>query len=429
MGTVGHLPIHVGFVCPADPESPGALSGAPHRMMRALGHRVAKLSVCRQVIHRPTSLCGVLDAWRRRVPPRLRPCVRSVLRRTARRPTDLPLETTPEDLLARARESSAALTEWTRRVGPDVLFTPYASAELFAHEASTPILYCSDFTARLLTTTYPDYLAQGKSYARACDQIEATAMQRADAAVFPSVAAHASAVRDYGRDPSRTFVVPFGANVTPSEAHRVSPEPPNRDSIELCIVASEPVRKRLDLAVEITEALRSLGVRAVLNSVGCSTTKSRSSPIVRSLGALRLADPRERACLEATIARSHLLLLPSLGEAFGVTVCEAAHFGRPAIVSDAGGLPTIVQHSVTGLLLPVAAGPEEYARAIAALVREPDRYRAMSAAALARAHTLLNWDAWGTGVAALLRSLCGVAGTSAPASPQACPPQFAPPKN
>jgi len=89
------------------------------------------------------------------------------------------------------------------------------------------------------------------------------------------------------------------------------------------------------------------------------------------------------------------MLLPSLAEAFGIAPGEAGHFGRPSVVSDVGGLPTVVQHDKTGVVLPVDAPASKYANAIREYSIDPKRYIAMSHAALERATTVLSWPAWG----------------------------------
>jgi len=44
----------------------------------------------------------------------------------------------------------------------------------------------------------------------------------------------------------------------------------------------------------------------------------------------------------------------SLSESFGVAVLESSACGKPVVVSDVGGLPEIVEHNITGLIVPPA---------------------------------------------------------------------------
>jgi glycosyltransferase involved in cell wall biosynthesis len=79
-----------------------------------------------------------------------------------------------------------------------------------------------------------------------------------------------------------------------------------------------------------------------------------------------------------------IFVCPSLYEGFGIAIVEAMAAGRPVIASDVGGIPEIVVHEDTGLLVPPGdAGA--LADAIAALLSRPDRARALGARGRERA--------------------------------------------
>ena len=100
--------------------------------------------------------------------------------------------------------------------------------------------------------------------------------------------------------------------------------------------------------------------------------------------------------------RSSVVVVPSRGEGFGLVALEAAERGRAAIVSDVGGLPEIVVHGRTGLVVPV--GDEHaLAESIVALAGDPDRVRAMGAAARRRAVEEFSAEAAAAGVEAVYR--------------------------
>lgn len=60
----------------------------------------------------------------------------------------------------------------------------------------------------------------------------------------------------------------------------------------------------------------------------------------------------------------------SRSESFGVAVIEAGACGIPVVVSDVGGLPEVVQHEITGLVVRSEC-PGEAARALEKLVMNP----------------------------------------------------------
>jgi L-malate glycosyltransferase len=80
------------------------------------------------------------------------------------------------------------------------------------------------------------------------------------------------------------------------------------------------------------------------------------------------------------LACADLFLLPSETESFGLAALEALACGVPVVASAVGGLPEVVRHADTGLLVP-PADPEALAAAIASLLDdEPRRLRMAQAA-------------------------------------------------
>jgi glycosyltransferase involved in cell wall biosynthesis len=84
-------------------------------------------------------------------------------------------------------------------------------------------------------------------------------------------------------------------------------------------------------------------------------------------------------------------VIPSLEEGFGIPAAEAMGCEVPVVASDAGGLPEVVEHGVTGLVVPRGDVPA-LAEAIGALLADPERRRRMGVAGRRRALELFDWD-------------------------------------
>lgn len=98
-----------------------------------------------------------------------------------------------------------------------------------------------------------------------------------------------------------------------------------------------------------------------------------------------------------------VVVVPSRGEGFGMVALEAAERGRATIVSDVGGLPEIVDHDTTGLV--VAPGDADaLAAAIVALAGDAARARAFGEAARVRALSEFSADVAAERVEAVYRS-------------------------
>jgi glycosyltransferase involved in cell wall biosynthesis len=78
----------------------------------------------------------------------------------------------------------------------------------------------------------------------------------------------------------------------------------------------------------------------------------------------------------------NLLIVPSLWEGFGLTALEAMAVGVPVVATSVGGLPEIVDHGTTGLLVP-PADEAGLTRGITWMLDHPQEAVEMAAAAKA----------------------------------------------
>ena len=121
----------------------------------------------------------------------------------------------------------------------------------------------------------------------------------------------------------------------------------------------------------------------------------------------------------AEMEQAAAIVVPSLGEGFGMVALEAAERGRPVIASAVGGLPEIVDDGRTGVLVPRGDVPA-LAAAIVDLVRDPSRAAAFGRAARERAFAEFSLDRCADRTDALYREAldrrASAKSTAAPAS-------------
>jgi glycogen(starch) synthase len=113
-------------------------------------------------------------------------------------------------------------------------------------------------------------------------------------------------------------------------------------------------------------------------------------------------EPRE---LEARYAAARVLMAPSWHETFGFAVAEAMARGLAVVASDAGGLSELVEHEVTGLLVP-PRDPEALAAALVTTLADPSRASAIGQEAQRRARSLV----WSERIPAWVEVLRSVGG-------------------
>lgn len=85
--------------------------------------------------------------------------------------------------------------------------------------------------------------------------------------------------------------------------------------------------------------------------------------------------------LPAFYAAADVMVWPAVNEAYGMAMLEAQAAGLPVVAGRTGGVPDVVRDGETGVLCPVGDAAA-FANAVAALLEDTDRLRAMRQRAL-----------------------------------------------
>ena len=88
--------------------------------------------------------------------------------------------------------------------------------------------------------------------------------------------------------------------------------------------------------------------------------------------------------IQSAIERAAIVVVPSMGEGFGMVALEAMERARPVIAAGIGGLGELVEHGETGLLVPPGEA-EPFAEAIVELAGDLSRAARMGEAGRRRA--------------------------------------------
>jgi len=272
-------------------------------------------------------------------------------------------------------------------------------------ECEQPIVVWSDATFAAIVDFYPVYTNVSSETLRNGNALEAAALQRSRLVIYSSDWAAESAIRDYGIDRERVFVVPFGANVD-GDFNEEDAERAIASRLEqicrLLFVGVEWERKGGPRAVEIAAKLNESGLPTELDVVGPWPRGVEAPSFVNRVGFVDKSSHEGRATMRRLLARSHFLLLPAKADCSPVVLNEAAAHALPALATDVGGIPSIVRDGVNGKLFARDAGAAEYSAYIHDVVSSPDRYRRLALSSLDEYHRRLNWRVAGASVRRLV---------------------------
>lgn len=261
-----------------------------------------------------------------------------------------------------------------RAIGPDLLHTHghfagvagRLAARLAGVRGIVHHLHTSD------TTLKPRHRRLERLLARATRRV-----------VCCSLAVERHAREDLGIAEGLTAVVHNGIDPFPAvsreEALRLLP-PGIAPPIAGCVASLAP-HKGQAVLLHALQALAVAGrpVSAVFSGEG--PDRPALELLARDLGiASRVHFLGLRPDARALLPAFDLLAAPSIGrEGLGLAVLEAMDAGIPVVASRLGGLPEAVEEGTTGLLVP-PGDPAALAAAIAALLSDPRRARALGEA-------------------------------------------------
>ena len=121
-------------------------------------------------------------------------------------------------------------------------------------------------------------------------------------------------------------------------------------------------------------------------------------------GVLSKANEAQRAELREIMLRSAFLFLPTRQDCTPMVFSEGNAFGMPGITTDTGGVSSVVVEGVNGHLLPLTAGPKEYADLIEAAWVDQGKYIALRKSSRRQYEQVLNWKTWARQSATLIRA-------------------------
>jgi starch synthase len=253
----------------------------------------------------------------------------------------------------------------------------------------------------------------GAAY-NASSWMEKTAYENADGVIAVSQSMRSSVRRLYGVPDEKIRVIHNGIDVAEYQP-RVEPEVVTRYGIDreapfILFVGRITRQKGIFHLLNAIPRIQA-GVQVVL-CAGAADTKDLEQEMSGTVEQVRKKTSNRIIWIPETVPKQEIITLysaatlfvcPSIYEPFGIINLEAMACGTPVVASAVGGIPEIVVHQETGILVPLVLTPEgpepqdpdqfslDLASAINGLLSAPDKIKSMKIKARQRVERYFSW--------------------------------------
>ena len=220
------------------------------------------------------------------------------------------------------------------------------------------------------------------------------ALKNSSLNIFSSQWAADFALKNYGIDPNKIIVFPFGANMDdiPNEEYVFSNK--KQEGCKLLLIGTSWKNKGADIAYNTLMELIKMGVDAHLTVCGCEPPKNLVDDNLTVIPFLNKNTAEGRRKLEELFLASTFFILPTRFDCTPIVFCEASAYGLPAISADTGGVAGHVKEGVNGFLIDYADTGKAYAEKIARLYNDKEQYNKLCKSSRTLFNEKLNWDEW-----------------------------------
>ena len=224
-----------------------------------------------------------------------------------------------------------------------------------------------------------------------------TAMHNCELVVFSSQWAADIAMKEYKLPKEKTLVLPFGANMdnVPSPDYVFQNKIPFSKECKLLLVGTYWANKGADIALNAMNELVKMGFDAKLTVCGCTPPGEIKNDRLTIIPFLNKNSEEGRKELEKLFLSHTFFILPTRFDCTPIVFCEASAYALPVLSANTGGVGGHVTEGRNGFLIDYDDRGLAYAKKIAEILNEPDRYEKLCRSAREEYDNRINWEKWG----------------------------------
>ncbi len=259
-----------------------------------------------------------------------------------------------------------------------------------------PIVHCTDATPSFLRDFY------GKDLPDDTVEKERQAYESANLILFSSEFMLERALLEFGEHYApKMAALTWGANL--DSFPTVAPQKPPLKPLKLLFVGKDWTRKGGDVVVETLRELQSRGVAAELHLIGTNTNAFGAEKNVINHGHLNKNRRSDWSLMQKLLNDAHFLVVPTKADCTPMVVAEANSHGVPVLITNVGGVSSLMRPGWNGEMLPLEANASDYADRLMALSADPVKYEALSRSSFEHFMEYLTWAAWSKALTNILK--------------------------
>lgn len=205
---------------------------------------------------------------------------------------------------------------------------------------------------------------------------------------------------EMGVPAEKIYKIRYGVSV---ERFRRTIEPA-KDRFDVLFAGSVSLRKGIPYLIEAFRQLKHPAKR--LRLVGAVDPVMKTLLDKMDLSGVEVLGRMPQEKLAECMSSSHVLVLPSIEDGFGLVMAQAMACGAPIISSENTGGRDLYDDGVEGFVVPIRDA-KAIADRLQELADDPDRQQRMSEAALKRVGGLGGWSEYGEQYTNFLKQLTG----------------------
>ena len=258
--------------------------------------------------------------------------------------------------------------------------------DLVISDSSIPLTFLKSHVKKIVYTDSNffcmiNYYDQFKNLSfgskRRGNYLEERSLNNVDKIIYSSEWAKNSSVEAYGISEAKIHVIPFGLNLDritniAEVFERIKIRSENY-KLKLIFIGRNWIRKGGNIAYKTMLNLRkNHNFDAYLTVIGC--LPQLKNKYVNEVGFLDRNINSDYGYLNNLISESHFLILPTQADCTPMVCAEANSHGVPVVVTDTGGVSSIVNNGVNGFLVQDYNNEKGFADRIASVIKNKEKY-------------------------------------------------------